>query len=89
MADIDRDLLKVLNWAKQSLQDEDLPPWTWYNYMKLHEAVDAVVKGRAVRTASLQPRAQHRGVHLRPVDENYQPDNARHAASSEAPPLPM
>ena len=45
MTEIDVKLQDALDWTKESLQD-DLPPWAWYNYMKLQEALRAVIDGR-------------------------------------------
>lgn len=35
----------VLQWAKLKLQAGQEPPWAWYQYMKLVEAIEAIQKG--------------------------------------------
>jgi hypothetical protein len=44
---IDTCLLLVRNWARERVDTGREPPWAWYQYMKLMEAVDQIRRGRA------------------------------------------
>lgn len=53
------DLDSVRAWADAKLASGEEPPWAWYQYMKLCEALDAILAGTAAarpQTANL-PRA--------------------------------
>ena len=36
----------VHSWARTKLNTGKEPPWSWYQYMKLIEAIQAIQKGR-------------------------------------------
>ena len=42
----------VHNWARSKLSTGKEPPWSWYQYMKLIEAIQAIEKGRLATTAA-------------------------------------
>lgn len=44
------DLLSVKLWAEESLHGGKVnpPPWEWYQYMKLIEAIDALENGTGI-----------------------------------------
>ena len=43
----------VRKWAHGKIAANCEPPWAWYQYMKLIEAIDTILAGAAV-TASLE-----------------------------------
>ncbi len=89
MDNIDKDLKKILSWTKEKLQGEDHPPWAWYNYMKLQEALNAVIKGRDVKTGNLLQSEERPETHLQLVDSKYPQDTSQHRQDIEDLPLPM
>lgn len=40
-------LRDVREWAKAKIRAGNEPPWTWYQYMKLIEAIDTILDGAA------------------------------------------
>lgn len=68
----------VLDWAHSKAQQGDNPPWALYEYMKLIDALQSIIKGMEATspTGSLLPPASHRGEHLRLVDAKYQPNTS-------------
>jgi hypothetical protein len=44
---IDNCLLTIRDWAGNKARSGQEPPWAWYQYMKLIEAVDFIRQGRA------------------------------------------
>ena len=85
---MDEELQSLLQWTRGRLT-EDQPPWTWYNYMKLQEALEAVIKGRAVKTESLPQSDERPGTHLRLVDSTYRQDTSQYHQDIDDLPLPM
>ena len=43
----------VHDWARSKLSTGKEPPWSWYQYMKLIEAIQAIQKGRRATTRSM------------------------------------
>lgn len=41
--DIKNKLIHVRNWAQEKIDGGTEPRWSWYQYMKLIESVDAIV----------------------------------------------
>lgn len=84
------DLIKVRDWAKNKLQGDSEPPWTWYQYMKLVETCDALLKGMDVAnpTVSLQQSEGRPGGHLRLVGSTHPQDNAQRRPTSTPVHLP-
>lgn len=72
------DLERVRAWAGEKLATGDEPPWAWYQYMKLQEALDAILAGMdATRPMGNSPESEVRsGTHLRLVGATCLPDNA-------------
>jgi hypothetical protein len=69
-----KQLEDVRNWADAKLATGDEPPWAWYQYMKLREALDAIIAGmdcsaplEAFTTVSSPQSEKHPGKHLRLV----------------------
>jgi len=86
---IDVELEKIMEWVESQLTKEDLPPWSWYSYMKLQEAVTDVMKGHSVKTENLQQSGKHSGSFLRLVDETYQKDISQPRPDTDEVHLPM
>lgn len=85
-----QDLQRVREWALDKCQGGSEPPWAWYQYMKLIDAADAILKGmEAVTTESSPQSERHSGTHLRLVDATYQRDSAQHHSSEPEVTLPM
>jgi hypothetical protein len=42
----------VHSWARSKLNTGKEPPWSWYQYMKLIEAIQAIRKGRSATARS-------------------------------------
>ncbi len=51
------ELERVRDWAIQKLATGNEPPWSWYQHMKLREALDAILAGMD----TTQPTADSRG----------------------------
>ncbi len=45
MNKIESQLDDILAWAKEKLADGKEPPWSWYQFMKLREAIEAIRSG--------------------------------------------
>lgn len=76
------ELERVLAWAKSRLQGGEEPPWTFYELMKLAEALEALLAGMDAgapmpQTASSPATAPRRGAHLRLVATATPPDTVR------------
>ena len=71
-------LKEIRGWAKDKIASGAEPPWSWYQYMKLIETVDAILSGQAAITKeSSQQSVRHQGAHLRLVDSKGRPDNVQ------------
>lgn len=88
------ELQKVLDWANAKVATGDDPPWAWYQYMKLKEAAETILKGMDATVAvslpaDLQQAALRRGSgHLRLVGSDQQ-ESARPDQDTVEVPLPM
>ena len=83
------DLERVRGWAREKLQGGAHPPWAWYQYMKLVEALTAILDGMdATREHSLRSESPP-GAHLRLVDATDRPDTAPPRSDEPKPRLPM
>ena len=76
-----KELKQVREWADAKIASDQEPPWAWFQYMKLREALDGILAGMdSVTTESSQQSAMHPGTHLRLVDATDPQDNAvRHS----------
>jgi len=85
------DLERVRDWAKTKLQGDSEPPWAWYQYMKLVETCDAILKGMDATspTASSRQSSDSQGAHLRLVDPTCPQDNTPRRPVSTQPQMPM
>lgn len=83
-------LKDVRQWAKAKIDGGQEPPWSWYQYMKLIETIDAIVGSSAcVTTESLPQSGQHQGAHLRLVDSTYPQESAQPHSAGLPVLLPM
>lgn len=90
---VDKCLALLRKWAEGRVATGGEPPWAWYQYMKLIEAVAAIQTGRATVTpstagslavgpaASAEPRPK--------ADEVADIDMQRRRRRRRDPPLPM
>lgn len=75
---IDRKLEDVLDWVNYTLREGQEPPWSWYQFMKLREAIEAIRTGEMVLPMEDLPQlAGHQETDLRPKGHIVQLDNAR------------
>lgn len=75
-----RDLEKVKEWANAKLATGDEPPWAWYQYMKLREALDAIIGGMEAVTPPTESSRESdlpQGTHLRLVEPTVGRDTSQ------------
>ena len=87
-----QELEQVRGWAQDKLNAGQEPPWAWYQYMKLVEALDALLAGMAA-TKRLQEGspelASRPAMPLRLAACNGSQDTAQFHLGSAPAPLPM
>jgi hypothetical protein len=86
------ELQKVLNWANEKLATGTEPPWAWYQYMKLREALEAIMSGMEATMLQMESSPQSEvplGSGLRLVASNTQTDNVEPPATGLPVQLPM
>ena len=59
------ELDRIRSWAQDKLATCEEPPWAFFQYMKLVEAVTAILDGMASTTAHSPPAAGRSGTSLR------------------------
>jgi hypothetical protein len=81
------ELERVRDWAIAKINEGSEPPWSWYQLMKLREAVEAILAGMAVTQPmeDSQRPERRRGGGLRLVDSTDQQDSAQ----DHQPPIPL
>lgn len=86
-----RNLQDVRQWAKDKIAGGQEPPWSWYQHMKLIDAIDAILGGAecTITTGNLQQSESRPGGHLQLVDSTYSPDSALHHPSDVPVQMPM
>ena len=92
--DMDKaELERVRDWATGKLATGEEPPWSFYQHMKLIEALDEIVGGMEAATPLPEdsPRSESpRDSRLRLVADNGRQENARSRRGRHRPaPLPM
>lgn len=71
------ELEAVRAWASDRLATGDEPPWAWYQYMKLREALDAIIAGMDATTTENLPQSASRSERrLRLVATTHSRDGA-------------
>jgi len=94
-SDIDQCLMVVRNWANERVGTGREPPWAWYQYMKLIDAVDSIRRGRAsVTRLGAGSQARSRGPAPQRSDDKKEtsaPTGSGQPPDDESgpPPLPM
>ncbi len=87
------ELERVRDWANEKLATGEEPPWAFYQYMKLAEALDEILRGMAAATPLREgsPQAERpRDARLRLVADNGPPESARSRRGPHPSiPLPM
>ena len=85
------DLECVRDWAIAKIQEGNEPPWSWYQLMKLREALEAILTGMAVTQPmeDSQGSASRRGAGLRLVGSDDQQDSAQCHPAPSSVLLPM
>lgn len=74
---IKRDLGRIREWAQGKIKAGSEPPWSWYQYMKLIEAADAILEGMTiVTTVNSRQSEPQRGKRPRLVGATYRQDTA-------------
>jgi len=86
-----RQLQDVRQWAKEKIDGGQEPPWSWYQYMKLVETIDAILRGAecVITTENLPQSDLHPGGHLRLVDSTYPQDDVQLRPSGLTVQMPM
>lgn len=84
-------LQEILIWAKEKAHNGSEPPWAWYQYMKLIETIEAILKGMASTspTVNLQQLDKRQESGLRLVDSTFHQDNAQSHHGTVEPQMPM
>lgn len=84
-------LQEVLSWAKSKAHGGSEPPWAWFQYMKLIETLESVIKGIGSTrpTENLLSSGTCQGSGLRLVDANFRQDISQHHQDAVEPQLPM
>lgn len=82
-------LQDVRDWAAGRISSGDESPWSWYQLMKLREALDDILESYSVTTENLQQSEKQLGRHLRLVGANDQQGNVQHHQADVTVPLPM
>lgn len=84
-------LKDVRQWAKDKIAGGQEPPWSWYQHMKLVDAIDAILGGAkcTITTENLPQSDSHQDAHLRLVDSTYLQDSAQHHPSAVTVQMPM
>jgi hypothetical protein len=84
------ELTRVREWAAAKLTTGAEPPWSWYQLMKLNEAIDAILAGMAVvTTESSPPEGARPETHLRLVEATCPQDTSRPRPAGLPVQLPM
>lgn len=80
----------VRAWANERLATGGEPPWSWYQLMKLREALDAILAGMdATRPLGSPQSGEHQERRLRLVADADQPDSAPRHPDTVPVRLPM
>ena len=84
------ELQKVRQWAHDKLKAGSEPPWAWYQYMKLIEAIDAIDAGSAVTTTESSRQLEaHSERRLQLVEATSGQDTSLHRPVEPKVRLPM
>lgn len=84
-------LQDVRQWANTKIASGAEPPWSWYQYMKLIETIDAINAGMSsTSTTENSPQSVVRsGGALQLVDSKFQQDNDQRHHDTVLVQMPM
>ena len=84
-------LQEILEWAKGKTHEGSEPPWAWYQYMKIIEAIESILKGmRSVNPKeNLQQFPLMKDIDLQLVDRTDPLNIAPHRPAETDPQMPM
>lgn len=83
-------LSNLLEWAREKIHGDDQPPWAWFQYMKLQEVTESILKGMGASTAvDLPSLGERQGTYLRLAADSSRPENALRRPERIETPLPM
>ena len=84
-------LTEVREWAKAKIVTGAEPPWAWYQYMKLVEVADAILKGMdsTIPMESSPQSERNQAKRLQLVDSTYPQDTAPRRPPDGPVQLPM
>ena len=90
---IDDCLVEVRDWANNKIETGREPPWAWYQYMKLVEAVESIRhgRGRARPVGANSPQAVPQSRQDTAAEQGGETptDSERSPDDDDPPPLPM
>jgi hypothetical protein len=84
------ELATVLEWAKEKAQEGNQPPWAFYEYMKLTDALQSIIKGieSSSPTVNLPLSVERQGNVLRLSGTISRQDTPPHRQCIDDLPLP-
>ena len=89
MKEIDQKLDEIYDWANQKVAGGKEPPWSWYQFMKLKEAIEAIRTGVThIPTEYLQQSDESLETAHQPQALVLQLDNARRHLTDKQEPWP-
>ena len=81
----EEELVRVLLWAKERLHRGDVPPWTWENWKKIADGIEALLSPdtitlnpKDIKPANLHEPDKRRENGLQLVDGKSPLGNAQH-----------
>ena len=91
---VDHCLVLIRDWAGEKVRSGREPPWAWYQYMKLVEAVDSIRQGRGrVRRVAEGSQGSRRtreaSDSTRPVGDTASDNAQGRPNDDDSEPLPM
>lgn len=88
---VDRnELVKIRDWVDEKITTGAEPPWSWYQLMKLREALDAILSGMQATKLQGSPLSEsHSESGLRLVACNNPQEIAQHHRVEPLVQLPM
>jgi len=84
------ELAAIRQWAREKIDAGSEPPWAWYQYMKLIDAIDAITQGMSVTTTENSPQSEERPERrLRLVEATCSQDTSPHRLDKTKLRMPM
>lgn len=86
---IDQKLQDVMEWANWKISEGKEPPWSWYQFMKLRESIEAIRTGvMHIPMEDLQESVSPAETAHQPAASIVQLDTARRHRDNETPQQP-